>query len=271
MAAFLLPFDRPRTAILVWPGDEPETVMYGGEQVVVPPRDTVATLGDRYTPSIYRWPAATDKQGRPIPGTVLIKDVLRTGEQNETIKVFDAESWCKGLGQVAIKVFERGFAIVVDPDEVPAAMEAGLKRWRRAKIAEWDNAVRYELSRRENYRTKGQVAPPLDDIGEQKLQNAIRNLREEQERAGSAISDGDLRVALGGQAVLPTAPTAAPAPPPPAKAEEDELGEAAGHMYKLAKQHDVKLLKEELDGLLARDLAIMAAVEAKLNEAGVEL
>ena len=275
MAAFALPFDRPRTAILVWPGDEPETAMYGGEQIVIPAREQVATVGDKFTPSIFRWPAATDRQGRPIAGTVSIKDVMRIGEQGESIVVFSAEGWCKGLRQCNQKLFERGFAIVIDPEDVPAAMEAGLKRWRRAKVAEWDNAVRYEMARRENYRTKGQVAPPLDDLGEQKLQNAIRNLRAEQDRAGSAISDSDLRVALGGPVTAPALPVVpvleASAPAPKEAKPEDELGEAADNMYRLAREHKIHLTKNELDGLLSRDMGAMAELEQKLTEAGVEL
>ena len=274
MAAFALPFDRPRTAILVWPGDEPETAMYGGEQIVIPAREQVATVGDRNTPSIFRWPAAMGRDGRPIPGTVLIKDVIRTGEQGETIIVFSAEGWCKGVRQCNQKLFERGFSIVLEPEDVPAVMEAGVKRWRRAKIAEWDNAVRYEMARRENYRTKGQVAPPLDDLGEQKLQNAIRNLRAEQERAGSAISDTDLRVALGGPVAgpaLPMVPVLETAAPPAPEKPEDELGEAADHMYKVARENKIHLTKDELNGLLARDMGAMAELEQKLSDAGVDL
>lgn len=266
MAAFSLPFDRPRSAILVWPGDEAISPMYGGEVITIPARDQVATAGQ----GIYRYGAALDRQGKPMPGTVMLKDVMSVDPTTgQVVKVFDAEGWVKGLMGVNKKLFaERGLTVVVEPEEVAPAMEVGEKRWYQSKLAEWDNEIRTEAARRHKYTAQGQAPPPLDEKGEASLQNAILQLRMNVDRRGSAISDVDLRVALGGPADVPAA---APAVPVKAETDEDALSAAAVEMYRQAKAHDVKLLKEELDGLLARDLTIMAAVEAKLTDAGVEV
>ncbi len=267
MAAFALPFDRPRSAILVWPGDEPISPMYGGEVITVPPKDQVATAGR----GIYRYGAAQDRSGKPMPGTVLLKDVMSVDPSTaQVVKVFDAEGWVKGLMGVNKKLFERGLTVVVEPDDVAPAMEHGAKLWYQSKLAEWDNEIRTEAARRQKYTAQGQAPPPLDEKGEASLQNAILQLRMNQDRRGSAISDVDLRVALGGPAVVP-APAATPVVPVKAETDEDALSAAAVEMYKLARANKVPLLKEELDGLLARDLTIMAVVEAKLSEAGVEV
>lgn len=264
MAAFALPFDRPRTVILAWPGDAPIFPRYGGEDIAIPPVTTVATEGR----SIYRYGPAVDKQGKALAGTVLLKDVFRTDPSTASVvKAFDAEGWVKGLMSVNQKLFERGLCVVMDPDDVPAALEEGRKRWYKSKLAEWDNEVRTEDARRQKYRSQGQAPPPLDDKGEASLQNAILQLRLNVERAGSAISDAELRTALGGAAVVPTAPAAAPAPVPVV----NDLAEAADELFRLCEQHDVKLLKEELTGLLKRDPHTMTIVEEKLTEAGVEL
>ncbi len=284
MAAFSLPFDRPRTAILVWAGDEPAVPMYGGEPIAVPPRDVVAVGGIDLpnTPegrrqaqgNIYRYSSALDRQGKPIPGTVMLRDVLVTDPISGRInKAFDVEMWAKGLGDVNKKLFERGLSIVMEPEDVPAAMEAGRLRWRKAKLQEWDTEIRTEMARREHYRTRGQTAPPLDEKGERSLQNAILNLKLEKERSGSAISDADLSIALGAPPVkrAEVQPLALEPEPQPEPEDTDPLGDAVLELYRLAKANKVALLKEELDGLLGRDPAAMRAVEEKLTDAGVEV
>lgn len=265
MAAFALPFDRPRSAILVWPGDEPISPMYGGEVITLPPKDQVATAGH----GIYRYGAALDRQGKPMPGTVLLKDVMSVDPSTaQVVKVFDAESWVKGLMGVNKKLFERGLTAVVDPDDVAPAMEAGGKRWYQSKLQEWDNEIRTEAARRQKYTSQGQAPPPLDDKGEASLQNAILQLRMNQDRRGSAISDVDLRVALGGPVAVPAA---APVAPVKAETDEDALQAHALELYRLARANSVSLLKDELDGLLAHDETAMLVVTEKLEAAGVEV
>jgi hypothetical protein len=261
-------FERANKVIAVWPGEDEAAPIYDGTQVVIPPRTEVAQLGGR-----YRFPAAKDAQGRPIPGTVILQDEFTSDPVlGSTVTSFDARGWAKGILSINPGLIERGLDFVESPEDVPAAMERGIPKWTKARIAQWRDMVNREAARRANAAAHGHAAEPLSEKDESELARAIRGLREDTASRRSGITDADLLIATGGT-LAPSKPTTATAaatadaPPPPA----DDFGEAATAMYRLAKEHKVKLATEEVEGLMARDSAVMTAVASKLEAAGVEV
>lgn len=267
-------FDRPNEYILVWPGEDRESPTWSGDPVPLPSRNEVA---DPTVPgSPFRYPAAKDASGKPIPGTVVLKDKIGRDEQGSVKREFDAQEWLRGLKSNNEGLFNRGLAIVISTDQVPAAMQAGIPRWRAAQVAGWQAEVRRESERRARFAAMKQIPPVLSPESELALERAVQGLRDANVTGGlSRISDKDLFVAQGGSEDEYDAP-AKPVSVPRAHAVEPEsdapdFGVIARGLRAKAKEAGIFLKKELLEGLLDQDPAVIKEVADKLEAEGVSL
>lgn len=263
-------FNRTRTFILVWPGDEEVAPQYGGEKILIPAREDVAIAYDEKDPSTkgsrYRYGCAF-LNGKPLAGTVIIHDVnVRNPTTGGTVKAFDAEEWCKGLEQNNKSLFARGFNVVLDPADVAEAMEVGRPKWERAQEIAWEQEVRDELARQKNFKEKnGQPAP--QSSSHESVKRAIAGLEKIRRTRRDAISEDELVSALGGPSVA--AKPAQKLVGPERHDDEVDLAQAARSLKKAAADAGINLLKTELEGLLDQDPGIMEQVSQKLEKAGV--
>lgn len=276
-----LPFDRPNRFILVWPGERREAPIYGGQQIMFPSRDEIAVPYDKNREethgSPFRYGAAKDRQGNPIPGTIVLQDSIERDLTNQNVvRTFDAQNWIRGLHGIMPRLFERGLTAVTEPEDVPAAMEAGIQKWIAAEIDSWHEEVATESARRAKYEQKNQVPPPLQPAEERSLRRAVEGLKSASAmRPVSSVSNDDLIEAQGGKRGLKLASPAKPAPPinevePTPEKEPDKRVIAEG-LFKTAEENNVTLSKGQLKGLLTADLAVMQEVAELLESKGVSV
>lgn len=253
-------FNKPDEFILCWAGDDCALPKYGGEIVVVPPKDEIA-VADK---GPYRYGSAVGPDGRPLPGTVLLRSRTESGNDGGTVVVFDAEDWCKGLMSVNKPLFDRGLDIVREAKEVVAAQAEGRKKWKKARKAEWLQTVRDELERQSYWKTKGIPAPESSDA--EMVREALAGLKTMEQEEHARISEADLLAALSPGGAAPAAKPIPVAVPAPMVEADADLEAAARALYEKAKALNVSLTHKQKDGLWERDLTVMAEVEAKLSE-----
>lgn len=261
---------REQAYILVWPGDKPERIPgWGGESVLMPPCNEVAVAyneKDKTTwNSPYRFDSARGRDGQFIPGTVVLKDVIVPNPATGGLDVLlNAREWCEGVEQNNKALFDRGFTIVMDPDQVEDAMKDGRPKWELAQERAWEDTIREELARQKKFEEKhGQPAPASSSDGA--VKEAIAGLAALRARkAQNATSKADLIAALGGpQAEAPKKHVLE------IKPSEDDLFMVARELKKAAEAHGIYLKNEELKGLLEADPGVMEAISQKLEAKGV--
>jgi len=263
-------FRRTQSLIVVWPGDKAVSPTYNGETIRLPARNEIAVVGRG---SAFRHGACLDADGAAIPGTVELFDIEHEDPAtNGIVKDFDAKAWAEGIYDVNKPLINRGLRIVMDRSEIAAAMEEGRPLWEKGQIAEAENVIREELSRMAYWEKKGQPAPESSSHGA--VMEAKAFLASIHLKRKDAFSKNELLQVLGDAPVVPApvaapAAPAAPAPAPAAPARpEDDVAAAARALFKAAKDHNVFLKKEEIEGLLTLDPSVMDAVDKKLEEAG---
>lgn len=272
-----LPFLRPQRFIACWPGDDNPTMKALGEHFMLPRVDEVAIAGQ----GRFRLSSAQDEQGRYIPGTVVIEDKVRRGESQELIKSLDAreliqmfhtnESKAPGGGLLG-----RGLTFVSTPEEARAAIAAGRAVWVESMVAGWRAVVQENLNYRRNWREKngGEEPPPSSSEGD--VRNAANMLKKYAAQAKverSAVTDDDLLEALNGTgATEAPAPKAAPAPAAAIVSDDTETAQDEDRAYGLllydeARKYGVKVLKEDMAGILDGDGKAIADLENKVAAA----
>jgi hypothetical protein len=258
-------FQRLQEFILVWPGDENLQVGFNGDVFIVPPHDVVAEPGPG---SPYRNPAAKDRDGRPIPGTIALHDIIQStgpGGRGHR-KALDAAEACAFMEDSRDDLFHRGFSIVMDPDDVPAAMAEGRPKYDAAQVDRARQILYDELERRKKWDAKGIPPPPsssdhLVRWAKAHLDSHARKSQQEQ------ISDTELRKALGGE--LPDLGMPAehevkprPKPVPAAKAEPLSVPE----LWQMAQAAGVNLVKADMVKLLDGDEDFRARLIEEIAE-----
>lgn len=261
-------FQRSQSLIVVWPGDDPVTPTYDGESIRLPARNEIAVVGKG---SPFRHGAVLDAGGNAIPGTVELVDVERENPATGgTVKDFDAQAWARGIYDVNKPLIDRGLRVVMDVSEIPAAMAEGRPLWEKAEIRSAEATIREELERMAYWEKKGQPAP--ESSSHEAVMKARAFLASVHLKRKDAFNKNDLLSALGDAPAPAAAPQTIPAPvapPVPAPARtEDDIAAASRALFKAAKDNNVFLKKEEIEGLLTLDPAVMDAVDKKLEEAG---
>lgn len=251
---------RQNFRIAVWPGDTSELLQYNAEVVRVPGINEIAD--PTAEGSLYRYPSALDASGRPIPGTVVLRDITVKKGDGSILKAFDVDDWTDGLEQTARGrgQVNRGLRFVDSPEEVQAAKTEGRPKWVRAAIATWQALLQGELKRRSDLKRANQVvteSPYADAIRE-----AHAGLSRYGAAAGPSLSDDALMSALGvsaegrhadaeefpGQHVTPQA------------TQGDGIAIDASGLYRKAKELGVKLSPKQKEGLLEGNDAVIEEV-----------
>lgn len=251
---------KPQEYILVWSGDEPLPLVCLGESITLPPVNVVAVAGQ----GLYRYSSAVDRSGRPLPGTVAISDrfVQKDGTATRTFNAFE---WCQMLEQNQKALFQNGFDITVNPDEVAAIQEKGVKLYDQAMLKRDESIVQHALGQASYWKDKGKPQPPSTQDDAVKAAIARLNKRRAEGRYGDTnpIAIEDMQAALG---LAPK--TAAPAPAAPqAPAGSSDLDLAAEALFTGAREAKLRLKDAEIEGLIKRDPKIMEQVQQRVEAA----
>jgi hypothetical protein len=249
---------KDREFIAVWPGDDECVMEMFGERIYVPPSDEVADHGQKG--SKYRFPPGKDASGRPMGGTVALSDRwIRDPETQADQKLFDSEKFIRSIYERNPSLIARGLTVVESAEHVEAARKMGRPKWEAAKVKDWENTIRIEMTRREHWKKQGQPAP--ESSSAQSVKEAIAGLKRFNSVKRSTIDDKDLVEALSGF-VTPFEPA------PLEVAEEPVDAQKAGaDLYDAAREAGVFLKKEEIAGLLKQDIDVMDAVAEKIRTA----
>lgn len=256
--------------IAVWPGDDSVSPCYDGQPITLPPRNVIA---DPKAPgSKYRFGPARDHDGKAIPGTVLLETDIRPNPQTGGVRTeFDAEAWVDGLLGVngmtgtGAALQRRGFTVVDDADDVPAAMRAGRPMWEGVERDRCFAILDEEAARRKSFADKNQryVAGPH----EAKFRAAHATLLAMNAQAeGAAISDDELLSVRGmpsqarREVVFPPAASVSPV----VAALESPLQIQADKLFDECERKGVYLTRPDLAGLVKLDPVVIKSIEAKL-------
>lgn len=196
---------RVQSEILVWCGDEPLELAYDAQTLWVPPVDKIAKVG---IGSPYRLPAATTKAGVPLPGTVVIEDVIVDTAEGGAKVAFSVRDFCGFLERDMPELFDRGFDIVSDPDDVRPAQIEGRPLYEASLDARAKEIIDQELARRKQLEDSGR---PLTAASNEK--DVVWAFRHRQKRGAArpSVSTEDLfAAASGGYVKGPEAPAVAP-------------------------------------------------------------
>lgn len=256
---------RVQSQILTWCGDEILEIGYDGTVICIPPINQVAKVGLR---SPYRLPSATTAAGVPLPGTVLIEDVVVQNENGGWKKVFDVSDLCAYLERDEPQLFARGFQIVSDPADVTIVQQEGRPLYEASLDQRAREVLALELSRRKRYEDAGQPAPPgsnESDVIWAIRHQQMRSARKRQ-AAGVELSTKDIYDAMAGT----YNPPAASVPQPqeaPAAAPAATTHVSAASLIDEADELGVTLSKADLSGLIRgdRDTFDFVAEKVKLK------
>lgn len=265
-----LPFEKPQEYIGVWAGDDDVLLKAFGDEFLCPSREKVAVKGQ----GRFRYGAATGRDGKPRPGTILLTSRFTPNDQGGEECVFDARAVCTQLYSNK-PLLARGFVVVMDVDHVEAAQVAGRPMWEEQQVISWQEILRGELERQAFWDKKGLPAPPSQDA---KLVREAREglARMNAQAGGPQFSRADLIEVLGGgagqvqtqpAAITQTAIPSAFTPPPGAA----EVALAAAELYTEAEAAGIKVLKEEMALLFKGDRSIMREIQSRLEAARAEV
>lgn len=258
-----LSFEKPQEYILVWSGDAPETITAEGAPITLPPVGVVAVPGKG---SIYRYPSAKDRAGKPIPGTVAIHDeFVSLGGANQ--RVFNAYDWCKMVETNQKGRFQTGFDITTDPDEVAAIQAKGRAQYDTALLKRDEQIIQHALSQASYWKSIGKPQPPSSQ--DEAVAAAVARMKKrkaEGRHTAPATSIEEMQEALGlAPKAAAVATGAVPAPAVPVGPNDQDL--AAISLMEAVREHKLRLTNDQIQGLVERNPAVMAQVLAKVEEA----
>jgi hypothetical protein len=234
-------FRKLQEFILVWPGDEIKQVGYDGHTLSMPPHDVVAEVG---LGSPYQFESAK-LRGVPLPGTIVLKDQIVTLQSGGYRKVFDAMEACTWIEENRTELIAQGFSIVMDPEDVAAAMAEGRPRYDKSQDNLARETLQSELARRKKWEEKG--VPPPPSSSEHRVLWAIKHL-ETAEARRPAVSESAIKAALGGVKLPP--PPAAPEPPKQMFHDKPVAELTAEDIFAQAEAAGISLTKGEMISLL---------------------
>lgn len=259
-------WSRLQSQILVWCGDEKLEIGFNAALIVVPPVNEVAKVGIR---SPYRLPSATTKAGVPLPGTVLVEDVVIQNEDGGWKKIFDVTDLCNFLERDCPELFARGFAILSEPEDVTAVQKENRPMYEKSLDAKARDILALELTRRKRFEDNGQPAPPGSN--EQDVTWAIRHQRTRAaaRRTTADLSTADIYNALAGQFTVNAGgslPNPNPAEEPaPQYAPPTQGHISAASMIEEADELGIKLTPADLKGLIRGDTPTFEFVAEKIK------
>ena len=260
-------WNRVQSQIFVWAGEKPLHLKYSGFNFHVPGRHDIAKPGPG---SIYTFESARDSEGRYVPGTLEVKDILHVTPEGGYTKTFDVDAACRFFDRDKNMLFEKGFQIVSNPGEIEVAMEDCIPLWEESEDERAQQILTTEMERQESFKAKGQD-PPRSSSADQ-VAWAVAHLNRPGRKADRPDFDADdLKATLAGRAPEPLADFAAAAAKKARVPDEDkhpipEKDVAANmRLYDEAREMGVKLSRSELAALLEDDHEMIGLVREKLE------
>lgn len=268
---------KPTNYIFVWPGDDRVKARWAGDDLLIPSRNEVARATDangRPIPgSPFRFNCALDREGRQIPGTLVLQDAWTNDPSSGArVKSFDAEGFSNGLWQNNMPLRDRGFAIVTEIDDIPRAMEIGRPKWESFRIKEAERTIADEIRRRKLDEAAG--VPYQEGSDAKSVKEAYAFLQTVTRAARVEVSTNDLLRALGGPGVAPppvpepstALPPQIPTPAPMRPVYEISEGQyLAQALFEQLEEYGIQPNKAELAGLLKGDQETMKGLVTKLE------
>lgn len=260
----ILPFSRPQSFIVYWPGEE-QKLSWDGEHVTLPGAGIVVA-----DDKLHRFASARRADGSFIPGSLTLTIIKGYNEsKGEHFVAFDPQAWLEGAfgkedgssGPYS-GMWNRGLRVVEDVGDITAEMEAECREaWEASQENTDQILIRQELKRRDRYIAAGGEAPPLRPESEAELIAAKRRLDERAEKKKrSAINSDDLRSTLSGRAATQSAPASTAAP-------TAELKGSVAALLDAAKRAGVEVSPEEIVDLASGDVAAQAALFDRIDKA----
>ncbi len=239
--------------ILVWPGDEQCVFESDGIRIVLPAYNEVSEpgIGKPFTHQ-----PARNARGFAIPGTVVIENRYRDLPGGGKEQVWDAYACCQWIPAQRDDLVNQGLGIVQNASDVEEVMKAGREVWEEAQYEKAGSIIQLEQARRQEYKQKGQEAPPLAGNFQRRLEWALE-VRKKAAPSRPQIPDDVLSAAVRGAPIPATAETVESLP----------AGALTGQqVYEAAKEVGLRLTKDELSGLLADDEVVKHDVQEQITE-----
>jgi hypothetical protein len=252
-------WNRVNGQIFVWAGEEPKEVKYSGFRFKLPPRTETAKLGPG---SIYRFESVRDSKDELIPGTAWVTDVVVSSDSGGRHRVFDVSACCEFLQESKSKLFEEGFAIVSDVNDVRPAMEELRPLYDKSQDVRAQGILGSELDRQRKYQDKGQAVPEPDNP--ERVEWAMKHMARRRKSMKPTHGMDNIQAVLEGRfddVVRADKSNGTPAPiaafnPEPMDGRE---------LFKECNEWGVRLSKREVEALLEGDEEQIAFIVAKLK------
>lgn len=236
-------------AILCWAGDEPLTLAYNAVRIVVPAIDVVARVAQG---AIYTHPAA-QLNGRPLPGTAFIEDVIKMNAEGGYVTLLDVDAVCHYLTSGRDDLFAQGFNVVEEASQVREAHEIGRPLYEAAQDQRAREVLSREMSRQKAYKDRGEVPPP--PLGQKTVAWAMSHLKR-RAPATPTHKIEDIQAVLEGRAVEQA--------PPPAGLALRSDGEDPQAVFAEAERLHVSMKYNDLAAMLRGDPEAMERVKVAI-------
>lgn len=248
-------WNRINGQIFVWAGEEPLEIKYSGFRFKIPPRTETAKPGPG---SIYTFESVRDGKENMLPGTCWVTDLVKTSDAGGRHRVFDVTACCEYLQEQKPQLFDKGFAIVSDINDVAPAMQELIPMFDLSQDRKAQAILASELDRQKKYEEDGKIAPEPDSPD--RVAWAMKHLARRKKSIRPTHSADDITAVLEGRfegdvAEMPT--------PPPAEAFAEEAVDGKG-LYRECEEWGVRLTKRELEALVTGDEEQISFISAKL-------
>lgn len=253
-------WNRVNSQIFVWAGEEPKEIKFSGFRFKIPPRTETAKTGKG---SIYTFESARDAAERLLPGTIVVTDKISNSPNGGVHRIFDVAACCEYLQRDREELFDQGFAIVSDVNDVPYAMQECVPLYDASQDRRAHQILQSEMERQRKMEEKGQVVTERENP--QVVTWAMQHLS----RRGKTIKPShgleDIAAVLEGRHKGPIEESAAA--PPPEQPEVPESPAAAEHkdLYQECEEWGLRLTKRELEALVTNDQEQIQFIRSKLQ------
>jgi|GEM_PF-1840192 len=252
-------FDRVASQILVWAGDEPLEIKYSGFRFLVPPMNETAKLGPG---SKYKYESARDAKGELVPGSVLVTDRKNESAEGGIDRYFDVNTCCEYLSRDKPELFDKGFAIVDDVNEIRPTLQELRPDYERSQDQRAQAILATEMERQKKYQDAGKIAPERENP--EVVQWALNHLARRKKAMKPAVGLEEIQSVLEGRFDLPAD---VPEPKPESKVPAivaDEKPTGAG-LFAECKDWGLSLTKREMEAILTDDREQIDYIRAKLD------
>ena len=238
----------------MWAGDEPLPLKFSGFIFKVPPHNETAKKGPG---SIYKFESARDSKDRLQPGTAWVTDGMANTDSGGRRRIFNVDDMCVYLQEEKPHLFEQGFAIVSDLNDVAPAMPELRNMFLKSQDRKAQGILNSELERQKKWTESGRPVPEPENPD--RVAWAMKHLASRRQAMGPTHEAADITAVLEGKfqgevAEMPnTAPLAAVATP------------NGKELFVECNDWGVRLSKREIEALLTGEEDQIAYIVEKLN------